>query len=332
MQRVLILGGILGLGLTACDDGGTDSDVVETCPIAQVKLFPESGETRAYYRTTVEAEFIPTNDPAATISVTGPEGDVAGKSEWAGNRLVFTPDNPLTPKSKYTTSLNYSCLGEAKNPTAEFTVSEVGAPTTLASLAGNTYALELAEARFIEPEGVAALLSQFLTFDLIVGVKDVDEGSKKITMQGALGLEDSDPPKQSCDPVIPFPQASIAENPYFELGPQKFEITVEDVKVTIDDLYLSGSFAPDGSYIDGAVLSGSIDTRAFVDLVEEGGPDSAVCDLAFQMGIECVDCGGGENYCLNLLVDSISAPGLETGLVEDPCTLDYCKDDEACAN
>ncbi|MFT7521055.1 MAG: hypothetical protein ACI9MC_003206, partial [Kiritimatiellia bacterium] len=283
MQRFIILGAVLGLGLVACDDG-IDTDILEVCEISQVKLFPEPGETRAYYRTTVEAAFSPIKDEAATLTLTGPDGEVSGTSAWSSNRLVFTPDQALTSGAKYTTAVAYSCGGEDKNPTGDFTVSEVGASTTLDSLVGNAYALGLAEARFIEPDGIAALLSQFLTFDLLVGVKSVDTGAETIQIMGALGVEGAPTPTQDCSPVIPFPEASISENPYFELGPQEFSIEVEDVVITIDDLYLSGSFAPDGSYIDGAVLSGVIDTRAFVDIVEEGGPDTAVCDLAFQLG------------------------------------------------
>jgi hypothetical protein len=331
MQR--FLGLVCALALFSCDGGDSDSDVV-AC-LTNVTVFPENGETRAYYRTTVDATFAPEILAGATIEVSGASGPVAGTTETAGNRIVFTPSAALSPGGQYTTTVKYNCEDQPREESASWTVSEVGAATDLNALTTKAYSLALGQARFIEPAGVGALIGQFLTFDLLLGVEQIDTAKNEITMLGALGVEGQPGVQEPCQPTIPFPAADISQNPYFELGPQKFSISVEGREVVIDNLYLSGSFAPDASYIDGAVLAGTIDTRPFKDLVDDNpdAPDTAVCDLAGSLGVECTDCPDNSGkFCLTILADSIQAEKLDKAVerIDDPCLLERCAADEDC--
>jgi hypothetical protein len=333
MHRYLGLSLALTLTTFAACNGGEDP-VVE-CETS-VTLSPGANETRAYYRTDVVATFNPQILAGATLTVTGPDGAVAGTTETQGRRLVFTPSSPLTPGAQYTTTVNYECNGGDFAPEASWTVSEVGAPTTLSSLVGKAYALDLANANFVQPEGIGALLGSFLTFDLLVGVKSVDEAQNKVTMIGALGVEGQPGVQEPCEQSIPFPEADISENPYFEVGPQKFSIEVSGQEVTIDNLFLAGAFAPNGSYIDGVVLSGTVDTRPFKSIASDGdpnAPDDVVCELALSLGVTCIPCPDGTgSFCISLLANQISAAGIPGPIeeIEDPCLKAECASDPDC--
>ena len=329
---LLICVAALGCG---SDEDDTDTNV-EPCNVNQVDVFPAPDETQAYYRTAVEAAFKlaagTVADTGAAVAITDAGGAaVAGESSWRGNTLVFTPSAPLTPSTSYTTTLDYSCTnGETKQITANWMTSEVGAVTDGASLVGKAYKLDLANARFVKPEGIGALLSQYLTVDVLVGIESTDNG--EIKMVGAIAEEGSEPPTQAaCDPTIDFPVADFSQNPYFAVSGDSFDINVEDMSVSIEDFSLSGDFAPDGSYIDGVQLIGSIDTRPLVPLLgDEGSPDSAICDLAATLNITCEPCSDGSgDFCLSLEADSIGAPSIDTTItpIEDPCALAECECD-----
>lgn len=332
MTRTLLLAPLALAFLGACDGGDTEDTDIATCQ-TQVAMYPEVNASRVYYRTTVEASFTPEIPADATLTVDG----VTGTTETMGRRLVFTPDTPLTPGQAYAATVAYTCGGEAKENTANWTVSEVGAPTTLTDLTGNSYALDLGNARFTEPEGIGSLLGSLLTVDLLIAVESIEDPN--ITMFGAIGVEGESGVQEPCSETIAFPTADISDNPYFELGPQEFTVTVEDTEVTIDNLFLSGSFAPDGSYIDGAVLSGTVDTRPFKTLVNDDpdAPDDAVCEMAASLGagVECIDCPDGTGkFCLSLVADSIAAEALETPIrrIDDPCDLEECAAEPECSS
>lgn len=329
------LGLVLAVSLTpliACNDGETDTDV--ECDVSAT-LYPAADDTRAYYRSDITATFAPSIPAGATITVTGPDGEVAGTTEESGRRLTFTPSSPLTPGGEYTTTATYDCNGATLAPSATWTVSQVGTPVLLDDLTGMAYALDLANANFVEPEGIGAVLGSFLDFELLVGVDAVDEAATTITMVGALGVEGQPGVQEPCTPSIPFPEADISENPYFEVGPQVFTIEISGTEVTIDDLFLAGAFAPDGEAIDGVVLSGVIDTRPFAGLIDESEdpPEDAVCVFAFDLGIECEACPDGSgDFCLSLLANRITADPIdnEIELIDDPCLKDECSAEPEC--
>ena len=329
-KSTIVLACLVALACGKDDD--TDTDVVP-CNISQVDVFPAPDATTAYYRTSVEAAFKPVADSNASLTVTDSSGAaVAGESAWRQNTLVFTPSAPLSPSSSYTTTLDYSCdSGETKQITASWMTSEVGASTDAAGLVGKAYKLELADARFVKPEGIGALLSQYLTVDVLVGIESTE--NSEIKMIGAIAEEGSEPPAQAqCDPTIDFPTADFSANPFFAVSGDAFNINVSDYDVTIEDFSLSGDFAPDGSYIDGVTLIGSIDTRPLVGLLSDN-PDEppepdAICVLAATLNISCEPCADGTgDFCLSLEADSISAPSIDATItpIEDPCALAECE-------
>jgi hypothetical protein len=319
---------MLAMGLAGC--GGEDSDTEatgETCAYV-ITTTPGANATGVYYRSAVEAKFSPTLDASATLAVDGVEGSTSTR----GNTLVFTPSAPMASSTTYTATLTSSC----GTSTFSFTTSDIGAEVT-ADLAGKTYALDLQsdQVRFVNPEGVGDLLGQYLTTDILVGV--ASPPTTQIQMLGAIGLEEVETPTQDiCTQTIPFPVADFSENPFFEVGPETTTINVQDFAITINDLRISGSFAADASEIAGATLSGKIDTRPLVPLLDPEGEDDAICVLAQSIGVTCEACADGSgNFCLSLDVVGIPAvevPGPIVELVDQAavCAQEECAAEAAC--
>jgi hypothetical protein len=310
----------VALVAVACSGGKDDTSATEVECTNSVSLFPADGASNVYYRTTIEATFAEIEEGA---EMTVNDGAVTGSTTWNGNTMVFKPDAPLDPSSSYTASVSYSCGA----PAASWNTSDIGGSVATADVAGNAYELDISSGRFVQPPDVGELLGSYLTVPILISVTSADDAD--ITMIGAIGVEGSVPPAQdTCEPTIDFPTADFTGNPFFEIGPQTTTISVADFAVTIDDLNVSGAFSPDGSYIDGGVLAGRIDTRPLVPLLEEGGEDSAICDLAGALEIDCEPCSDGGNYCLTIYVDSIQMDALGAPLEEiaeeDVCDRPEC--------
>jgi hypothetical protein len=303
---------LLPLLLTACpaEDKAEDTSGGETpgCEVIIDSTVPSSGAIDADYRAPIEFQ-LSAADPTAVAS-----SDIAGTSTVIndGETVVFTPSAALAPNTTYTVTLDY-CGGTSP---LSFTTSELGGALE-GDLTGNTYALALGDARIVEPAGIGAVLSGYLTQDILVGVQTVSETN--IQMVGAIGIEGASPPAQDyCDPTIDFPDATFTEAPYFQIGPQDTALSVAGYTIEIGNLEITGTFAPDGSYFGGGTLSGTIDTRPLAPLLDDSGDEGAICSLAVSFGAACTACpSDGEPFCLTLVADQITAVQVEgTVLVE----------------
>jgi len=313
-----------------CSGGDAETDETDAvaCTNVASNPFPASGATDAYYRTTVEINFTKAEE-TATLTVDG----VTGTTAWRGLTLVFTPDAPFAASTQYTATVTSECGTSSWS----FTTGAVGASLEAGDLAGKTYSLDLASGRFVQPPGVGSLLSSYLTTQVLVSVASAD--ASNIQMVGAIADSASTTPAQdTCAPTIPFPSADFSANPYFQVGPETTNISISGFDVTIESLEVSGAFTPDGSAISGATLSGKIDTRPLVPLVQPDGADDAICTLAASMfAVQCEECGG-ENpgaFCLSILVDSIAATAVDTTVTaqtqDDVCAKSECSAEPACA-
>ncbi len=300
------------VSLVACGGGdkadtATDTATSDACGVTIDRTTPASGATNAYYRGTIEFE-LSDADPTATVVT-----DIAGTQTFSedGETVIFTPTAPLSPSTDYTVTLNY-CGGSAD---VAFRTSDLGTSVTdTDGLVGKAFALDLAAARIVEPAGIGAVLSSYLTQDILVGISGVS--GNQIQMIGAIGAEGAEPPVQNyCDPTIPFPTADFSSAPFFSIGPADTTLNVAGFAITIGDLNITGTIAPDGSYFGGGTLSGTIDTRPLAPLLDDSGNEGAICDLAVSFGVTCEPCADGMNFCLNLVADQIVATGVSTGPV-----------------
>jgi hypothetical protein len=325
------------LGLVACGGGGKDDEGTtagdgdgdgdtnpNACANTISDTFPADGATDAFYKTNVEFTLL-TAEASATITVTGPSGDVAGSTAVEGNTVVWTPDGDLDPSTAYEATLTYSC----DPATVGFSTSDVGTPAATADIDGGVYSLPLTEGRFVEPPGIGEIIGGLIAVTVLI---ETSLEGTDLNMMGALAL-DTDPNAQDmCTETIDFPQAAdFSQNPFFTVGPDNTVISVAGFDVAIDDLAISGAFSPNGDRIAGAALSGSIDTRPLVPLVAEGQGDSGVCDLVGGFGISCIACSDGTgDFCLALEVEDMTA--LKAGGVDLlPVTADDVANNPACA-
>jgi len=303
--------------LVACggkDKDGTDTSVAgddddDSC-VDILEFFPADGDGAVYYRTAIEFTMEET-DGSESITVDG----LDGSSAVVDNKVVFTPTGNLDPSTSYTVTLDWAC-----GPTSTtWTTSAVGAAANEDDLIGSTYALDLATGRFVYPAGIGPLIQQELEQPILMGVTDIT--GSDLQMMGALGTTGTPPAQDMCAPSIDFPVAAdFSENPYFVIGPEQITLDIEGIEIEIEDMIISGAFAPDGSYVAGATLAGAIDTRPLAGLLGATGDDDAICDLVVTFGVACEACPDQTDYCLSVFVDNMvgdSVPGSLVEVVQD---------------
>ena len=336
-RRVLAL--VFAAGLVACDGGeGTDTatDTTDTdttdCVAGIASTFPEADATGVYYRTAIDVRFTQdeTADSASLSLATAGGDDVAGTVTFDGRNANFAWSAPLSPSTEYVLTVEYSC---DRTATVGFTTSAVGTPIDAEDILGNVYNIDIGDPdiRIVEPPGVGDLLGGLLADQdvpaILVSPDFYDDVEDTITMIGAIGADDSTD-QDTCTESIVFPEpADYSQNPYFEIAGENVEIAAAGVVISLQRIEVSGAFAPDGSAIAGARLSGKVDTEALGDLVGDLGD---VCQLVAGFGVQCEDCGDGSITCLSLVADNITAARVSTdGLIE--ITAEDIAADEACA-
>ncbi len=290
-------------------DADTDADTdtgVPSCSVTLDSVWPADLTPDAYYRTSIEWAFTG-YDATATGSLTTAAGDpVAGVQDWDANTLILEPDMPLEPAADYVATIDW-CGGSLST---SFTTDDVGTPTPAVDLTGRTYELDISQGRFVEPPGVGPLLASIADLVLLVGVDTAT--ATNLELIGARPDPTVTFPAQDlCTESFDFPVADFDDNPYFEAGPQSASFSAQGITLALDDMELSGAFAPDGSRIVGGVLSAVVDTRPLVPLIgPPGSPPDTVCALVQTFGISCQTCPaslGGGTFCLDVLVDDLEA-------------------------
>ena len=297
------------------DKTGETGDVAaaNTCPdgaeITISNTYPTSDASNFYILDNVEFT-LSAEDPAASLSLTGPDGEVAGSSAVNGTKVTFTPDAALAPSTAYTASLSY-CNSEDPVDVA-FSTSALGEDLTV-SLVGKTYAVDLASGNFVQPPGIGSLLGGLFENNILLSV--TAEGDT-LEFIGALSEEGSTAQDTCSETFADFPTADFSNAPMFEVPEADLSLSISGFSATIYSLAVSGTFAADGSYFGGGELSGELDARQLVDIVGGlmDGVESAddVCGLVAGFGVSCSECSSdGEAYCVNLEVNRLVAN--ETG-------------------
>lgn len=301
------------LMIMSCGDKDPEESA-EPCGVEIRETYPAINSTSAYYRGDVEF-VLSAPDETAELSIDGVTGDSVRSAD--NLRVVFTPSAPLAAGTSYTATLSY-CSGEAP---VTFTTSTLGTPLTDPSvLEGSVYSLNLQDGRIVIPAGVGSVLEQYLEVTLFIKVDSASGGT--LNMYGALA-DDAGTAQDYCSPTLDFPEADFSAAPYFAIGPQDTTIAVAGFEVTIDDLFISGDFAADGSFWGGGVLEGKVDTRPLVDLIEEGGEEDAVCGIVEGFGVFCEPCpADGEPFCLSIKAVDLGGEQVSTSV--EPISMSDC--------
>ena len=309
--------GLIGM-MFACsgDKTGETGDVAaaNTCPdgaeITISNTYPTSDAANFYILDSVEFT-LSAEDPSAALTLSGPDGDVAGSSAVDGTKVTFTPDAPLAPSSAYTASLSY-CNSEEPVDVA-FSTSALGEELTT-DITGKTYAVDLASGNFVQPPGIGSLLGGLFTNNILIGITTADDTTLEV--MGAISLEGSTDQDMCTETFADFPSADFSNSPLFAIPEGDVTLSVAGYTATIYSLAVSGTFAADGSYFGGGELRGELDARQLVDIVGGlmDGVESAddVCGLVAGFGVSCSECSSdGEAYCVTLEVNRLVAN--ETG-------------------
>ena len=285
-------------GGTGTTTGGTATGS-STCGISVWDDFPADGVNDAFYLTTVELWFS-TVIGDETVEVSQGGAPVSGTTTIDEDRIIFTPDAPLSPNTTY--DVQYTWCGGTGVLDTTWTTSATGAPAPPAGLIGNVYEVGLNNGRWLEPPGLGSLLKG-LVGDVSFWVAVTYADDSEITMMAALttnGLA-----QDMCTPSIDFPVAAdFSANPFFSIQSDALDLSIQGIGLTIEDVVLSGAFTPDGSAIDGVTVMGAIDTRPLADPAGD-----TACDQLVAIGVDCQECSDGSGpHCVSIVVDSIFAP------------------------
>lgn len=288
-------------------DGGTGGD----CLTEVAPGYPAAGQADFYYRSALDAALTNGDGTEVMVVKDAAGAEVAGTSASDGSTITFTPSAPLSASTEYSVEIT-TCAAE---PVAySFSTSTLGTPTDGCDLTGQKFIVDLQNARFLEPAGVAELLLGQLEDDIMLSATSVSD--TQIEMIGALGtggVQD-----ECTESLNDFPAATYS-NPHFELGPQDTPLAVAGLEITINDLFISGDFASDCSGFGGGTLAGQLDARTLAPLLEDllgiSEPDE-VCATLTGFGVTCGPCSDGENYCVDVLVDQLNAEAQAGALVK----------------
>jgi hypothetical protein len=324
MEETMILG-LIGM-MFACNGdktGETGEEVAtNTCPdgaeITISNTYPTADASNFYILDNVEFT-LSAEDPNASLTLTGPDGEVAGSSAVNGTKVTFTPDAALAPSSSYTASLSY-CNSEDPVDVG-FMTSALGEALTV-DLVGKTYAVDLASGNFVQPAGIGSLLGGLFANNILLGITAADTS---LEILGAISVEGSTDQDTCTETFSDFPAADFSNSPMFQIPEGDVTLSVAGYTATIYSLAVSGTFAADGSYFGGGELSGELDARQLVDIVGGlmDGVESAddVCGLVAGFGVSCSECSSdGEAYCVSLEVNRLVAN--ETGTPLVPVTVE----------
>lgn len=276
------------------NDSGTE------CLRQVVEVSPQDRENGVYYRTPVRV-LLSSTDPTATVQVFDDAGvEVPGELVIDDVRLLWSwTDQPFQPLTHYTVRVTHQCAVEE----VSWTTSEVGAPL-LTDVTNNTYALDVANGLWLQPIGANGLFSTMLRrYRLVVRVNDMTDPSSLDVLAG-VSLNDAQNP---CAPTVELWDMPFTD-PYFALSSTTIALVTDSFSLNLENFQLNGAFAPNGQYIQGAVVAGILDTRSLGPALGLADTPQAVCQLVGTLNIACVACADGDPYCLDMLVEAVDAP------------------------
>ena len=299
--------------LAGCGGGSSDAveDLLDTGWFTDTAIFdaencrhkvqstlPETDAGGWYWKSPMRVYTSTDRDDAyVTWLVDGNGMQVELERTWSDEGLNFELGVPggLAPSTDYVLHVN-DCGAHHE---IAFSTSAFGQPLSAGpeALADNTYHLDLVDADWVEPGGIAGLLALYFTTPILVGVKFADD--THIDFIGAPG--ELDPfgglQQDMSEATWDFPLTDFSEAPYFEAYSDGVIFRFQGLEVEFTDFRLAGTFSADMTQLGGLELSGLGDSRNLGALLNSEDA-SAVCDLAATFGVDCVACPDGEPLCL----------------------------------
>jgi len=323
-------------------DGSSMEPTVQTpdCDGMARVLSPVSdGQSDFYFLDDIAFE-VNKGEDEAVIVVVDADGETVSGSTWLDTvaqqdswlRVVFTPEAPLLPSTRYTATLNY-CGG---SPAVEFSTSSLGTPLeSLEDMEGRTFAIDLSEARITRPSQVAQALLALVDHDLLVQVDAATDSSLDLTMGAANKTSGA---QDSCIPTLSLQvDRDYSSSPTLDLGPVDVDFSLAGYTITLHHATAVATFASDGTYFAGGRMSGSLDARDVVDalagrdVLPAEDPED-LCEVIGRLGLSCSECADGEILCLDLEIQDVQAEMVNLD-IEEIAQFDCHEDcDSSCDN
>jgi len=181
--------------------------------------------------------------------------------------------------------------------------------------------MDIESATWVQPAGVGALLTSQLEGDINITLTDHDSSSIKAVGAIFEGVE-----QDFCEPTVDFPEADF-DDPGFVVGPGDISVDMQGISIEINNLYMSGMFASDCSWVGRGEVEGEVDARqlapAMADLLGTNDPEE-ICALLAGFGVECQPCStDGEPLCMTVELEDLV--GVEQDGIEVECVaLENC--------
>jgi hypothetical protein len=289
----------------------------DTCEAHLVETEPAPGESGWYWRDALVARTAAPGDyPMRLVDESGGEATLDIVWDETGTLATITPTAPLAPDTEHTLELT-DCGGLVEVP---FRTSTYGLPLEdgAAGLLQTAWQVDLSASDWLEPEGFGTILALYFTDPILLGVQWADE--HVLDLIGAPGFIDATGVvKQNMNrPSWDLPAASFTETPYFEISGAQIVLYVDsDISAPVYDVRIAATIAPDGRSIAGGIISGVGDTRTLGGTINQPNNESAICDFAAGLGVECIECPDGEPYCLEIYATQVYGSTVD-GLVVLP--------------
>ncbi len=286
---------------------GTTGATGGTVPCTAVLMDsdPWDGQTGIYYRS--ELEVIVSEEGARDVAITLSDdaGALDAVVSWDETDTVatVTPADPLTPESTH--HLSVDVCGTVTDIAFSTSVYGTDLNIDVGDLVNRTFYFDMSGAEYTQPEGFGALVGNYLSQPLLVGITAADDDA--LTLLGAQGqvMDATGELVQDMDyTTMDFGVADFTEAPYFSAITDEFTIEYDGVEIPVYDWQISGTFEPDGTSVGGATGGGLADTRTLGQLmgsmVSDPDDPAAMCDLAASFGFDCETCPDGEPLCMTI--------------------------------
>ncbi len=227
----------------------------------------------------------------ALITVSGPDGGIVGDVTLADGMAIWRAEGDLPEE----TTLSWEAVVCDDTASGTFTTGTLERAVAPEDLADDTFAVDLANATWISPEGGEDVVKDFFGGAFLIGVQAVSE--LELDTLGASGQATTSGSWQQdpCYATIDFDPVDFTNNPYFVLEAEEMRFTVQGTEAIIYDAEITGGLTDD-EIVDGT-FEGEIDMR---DYRAQFGSDPCAALESF-LGIECTICtSDGEEQCLFL--------------------------------
>ena len=125
-----------------------------------------------------------------------------------------------------------------------------------------------------------------------------------------------------CQPTntLSSADAGTFNNPHFSVEMDSMSMLTQGVQVEVQNVVMTGTYSADGRSISAGTLEGFVDTRSMASLVSDEDDPGAICDLLMNtVGVSCVDCPDGQQYCMALEVQNLESRLTQQSLEDRDC-------------